>query len=200
MDELMGEVIGAIILAAGKSERMGGEPKALLRYDGLTFLDHILGSMEGLPIEYRVVVAGRHFSRIASHTKSVPVVLNPDYETGMTTSFQVGIRSLPEGIDGALIFLVDHPAVSGATIRALLSHRDQGDVVVPVREGRRGHPVYFTRRFLDEVLNLSPQTGVHTLVRGQGRRLVEVPVGDPGVLTDVDTPEDFRRLRRDSDS
>jgi molybdenum cofactor cytidylyltransferase len=187
-------VIGAIILAAGKSERMGGKPKALLRYDGLTFLDHILRSMEGTRIQHRVVVAGLHHSEIKAHSKSVPVVFNPDYEQGMTTSFQAGIRSLPEGIEGALIFLVDHPAVSGATVRALLAHQGEGDVVVPVREGRRGHPVLFSRRFLDAVLKLSPRVGVNTAVRRLGGKLVEVAVDDPGILTDVDTPEDFRRL------
>lgn len=189
----MGAVVGALILAAGKSERMGGEPKALLSYQGLTFLEHILRSMEGAEIGYRVVVAGRHFDEIAADA-TVPVVFNPDYETGMTTSFQVGIRSLPGEVDAALIFLVDHPAVSGSTVQALVAHRGRGDVVVPVRRGRRGHPVLFSRRFLDEVLKLPPGVGVNTCVRAQGDRVVEVTVDDPGILTDVDTPEDFRRL------
>lgn len=186
-------MIAALVLAGGKSERMGS-PKALLRFEGETFVERILRVVDESQIGPRVVVAGEHLAEIRVVLGDVPVVFNPDYESGMTTSFQAGIRALPEDVEGVVVFLVDHPLVSSDTVRALLGHRQAARVVVPVYRGRRGHPVYFSREFMSRILAVGPEVGVNTLVRSENDRVVEVPLQDPGVLVDVDTPEDFRRL------
>ena len=186
-------MIAAVILAAGKSERMGSA-KALLPYGGHTFLDRILASIDECGISHRVIVAGAHFREIAAHAPSLRVVFNPDYDMGMTTSFQAGIRALPEGVDGAIVFLVDHPLISPGTIRALLAAGGAAEVILPVYKGRRGHPVLFSRRFLDEILELPASVGVNHLVRSRPERVAEVVVNDPGVLVDIDTPDDLERL------
>jgi molybdenum cofactor cytidylyltransferase len=187
--------ISAIVLAAGKSERMG-RPKALLSLRGRTFIENILGVISRSPVEQTVVVVGHHRDEIEPHiTTSARIVFNPDYEQGMITSIQAGIRSLPPGTSGALLFLVDHPLVDSESIHLLVANAAPDRIVVPVFEGRRGHPVFFGAMVLEEVLALSTSEGANIVVRRDPSRIVQVPVNSPGVLVDVDTPEDFRKLQ-----
>jgi molybdenum cofactor cytidylyltransferase len=112
----------------------------------------------------------------------------------MNTSVQAGIRALPAGLDGVAVFLVDHPMVDRQTIDALVDRLAPGRIVVPVHDGRRGHPVIFAADLFDEILGLAPDQGLNTVVRRQAERVVEVFVENPGVLRDIDTREQFERL------
>src|SRR3989304_268869 len=98
-------MFAAIILSAGKSERMG-RPKALLRIHGRTFLENILAAISKASISATVVVAGHHRDEIGRQIKLRSIVFNPDYEKGMITSIQAGIRALPQAAEGAFLFLV----------------------------------------------------------------------------------------------
>jgi len=186
-------MVGAIILSAGKSERMGS-PKALLRYRGMSFLSTILAAIASARIEPVIVVAGHHYDLISQVFPILQIVFNPDYEKGMSTSVQAGIRALPDGLDGAAVFLVDHPLIDRQTIDALLARLAPGHIVVPVHNGRRGHPVIFASNLFGEILDLSPDQGLNTVVKRIPERVVEVFVENPGVLRDIDTPEQFARL------
>ena len=186
-------MISAIVLAAGKSERMG-RPKALLPYRGRTFLENILDAISPTSVHDTVVVIGHHRDEINANVKIPRWVFNPDYEPGMITSFQTGIRSLPEDAQGAFLFLVDHPVVESSTITALLDNFAPGRIVVPVYKSKRGHPVLFSREVLQEILALPPSQGANIVVRKDPGRIIEVPVESPGILVDVDTPEEFEKL------
>jgi molybdenum cofactor cytidylyltransferase len=178
-----------------------GAPKALLRFRGKTFLDHILDAISSSAVDRTIVVVGHHRREIESHVRpDVGLVFNPDYEHGMVTSFQAGIRALPPGVDGALLFLVDHPIVDLATIESLLPHTGLNRIVLPVFEGRRGHPVFFGRAVLDEIIALSPDQGANIVVRRDPSRVIEVPASSSGILADIDTPEDFQNLQNDYES
>jgi molybdenum cofactor cytidylyltransferase len=193
-------LIGAIVLAAGKSERMG-TPKALLTFRGKTFLEHILDAIPLSAVDRTIVVVGHHRREIESHVRpNISLVFNPDYERGMVTSFQTGIRALPDGTDGALLFLVDHPIVDPATIESILPHTAPNRIVLPVFEGRRGHPVFFGRLVLNEIIALSPDQGANIVVRKDPSRVIEVPVSSAGILADIDTPEDFQNLQNEYES
>jgi molybdenum cofactor cytidylyltransferase len=187
-------LIAAIVLAAGKSERMG-QPKALLIYHGRTFLEQILGTIRESSIESTVVVLGHDRESIESSVSLGVSVFNEDYEKGMTTSFQAGIRALAPEVDGAVIFLVDHPVVDPQTVDLLISKFLPGRIVLPLHKGRRGHPVLFSREVLEEILELSPTSGANVVVRRSQERITEVEVSQPGILVDIDTPENFERLK-----
>jgi molybdenum cofactor cytidylyltransferase len=189
-------MIAAIVLAAGKSERMG-RPKALLPIRGRTFLENILISISLSSIQHTVVVVGRHRDEIARSLVMPNVVFNPDYEQGMITSFQAGIRALPENTAGAMLFLVDHPIVEPSTIESLNANFAPGRIVVPVFQGRRGHPVLFAASVLEEILALPSSQGANIVVRRDPKRIIEAPVNAPGILVDIDTPEQFEKLQHD---
>ncbi len=174
-----------------------GQPKALLPYRGSTFLEHILGAIEESSIDETVVVVGHHREAITARIDLRSVVYNEDYEAGMVTSLQAGIRVLPDDASGAVIFLVDHPVIGPKTIDALLSRFKPGSILLPVYGGRRGHPVLFSRAVLDEILALPATAGANTVVRRRAERVIEVEVDEPGILVDVDTPEQLESLRSD---
>jgi len=213
-------LIAAIVLAAGKSERMGS-PKALLQLRGRPFLEHILDAIAKSSIGDAVIVLGHHKDEIKRALTSSPlplgegserkragegsstpgpqrerasIVFNPNYELGMVTSIQAGIRALPPGVDGAMLFLVDHPLVDPQTIDALIKNLRPGHIVLPTFQGRRGHPVLFSAALFDEILALPATQGANMIVRRDPTRITEVPLNDRGILVDIDTPEQFGKL------
>lgn len=189
---------GAIVLTGGKSERMGS-PKALLRFKGRTFLEHILDAIRSAGIEQITVVVGHHRDEIAGAFPALPLVFNPDYEQGMSTSVKAGVRALPAGIDGAGIFLVDHPLIAATTIRLLAGSLRPGHILLPTHSGRRGHPVFVAADLFGEILDLTPDKGLNTVVRRDPARVITLAVADRGVLQDIDTPEEFEKLLRQSE-
>jgi molybdenum cofactor cytidylyltransferase len=186
-------LISAIVLAAGKSERMG-RPKALLPFRGRTFLENILDAISESSIKNTIIVIGHHRADITARLNLPNLIFNADYEQGMVTSFQTGIRALPRDCAGAVLFLVDHPVVEPVTIDALVQSFAPNRIVVPVFNGRRGHPVLFAAEVLQEILALPSSQGANIVVRKDPGRIVEVAVDSPGILVDVDTPEDFEKL------
>ena len=191
-------MISAIVLAAGKSERMG-RPKALLPFHGRTFLENILDAISRSSIGHTVVVLGHHREAIEREIIELPfTVFNPDYEQGMITSFQAGIRVLPPGTSGTFLFLVDHPLVDPVTIEALIARQTPNMIVLPTFEGRRGHPVLFASQVLEEIVALPEGQGANIVVRRNPDRIIEVSVDAPGILVDIDTPEEFQKLMKGS--
>jgi len=191
-------MICAIVLAAGKSERMG-RPKALLEFHGRTFLDNILQAISRTSIGHTVVVVGHHRREIEQQdVRGASLVFNPDYEKGMVTSLQTGIRSLPPDSDGAFLFLVDHPVVESETVEALIPGAARNRIVQPTYLGRRGHPVFLGNDVLMEILALPSSQGADVVVRRDPGRIIEIPVNTPGILVDVDTPEDYGQLGQEA--
>jgi len=174
-----------------------GRPKALLPIQGRTFLENILDAVSRTSIEDTIVVLGHHRDQIERSVSWPSVVFNPDYEQGMITSFQAGIRKLSWDTTGAFLFLVDHPLVEPATIESMIMNLAPNRIVLPTFEGRRGHPVLFSSEVLEEILALGPSEGANIVVRKNPDRIIEVPVNAPGILVDIDTPEQFERLRKD---
>ena len=178
-----------------------GRPKALLPIGEKTFLDNILDAISRSRVEHTVVVVGHHREEIERVVHPpVTVVFNPNYEEGMITSLQTGIRALPSEAVAALLFLVDHPLVNPETIELLVSKAQPNRIVLPVFEGRRGHPVLFGADILQEILALTSLQGANIVVRKDPSRIIEVPVNFRGILADIDTPDDFQKLQNEHES
>jgi len=186
----------AVIPAAGRSHRMG-TPKALLDAGGMSFLARILSSLrEGGAGPLFVVVRDMAdpAAREARDHGGEPI-LNPDPSTGPVSSLQAGIRSLSDEAAAVLFAPVDHPLFSPETVRALIRGfvETQAPLVVPAFEGWRGHPVLFGRVLFPELLEEDLPEGARTVVRRYLGERLQLPVDDPGILADLDTPEEYRR-------
>ena len=188
--------VAGLILAAGESRRMGS-PKALLKYGPETFLD-TLTALFGQRCFTVIVVLGAHAAEIrAAATRPATFIVNPDYARGMTTSMQCGLRAIPPDADGVLFTLVDHPAASAATLDALLAPLDSHRatlVRVPRYHAKRGHPIWFSRDLTPEFLAIPPDGAAREVVRRFVDRTEFLDLDDPGIVADIDSPEDYRAL------
>ena len=178
---------------------MKGQPKALLQLHGRAFLERVLSAIGDAGITTTAVVVGHHRKEITAAFPRQSFVFNPDYEKGMSTSVQAGILSLPPGIEGAGVFLVDQPCIDAETIGKLMGELKPGSIVLPVFGGRRGHPVFFAADLFGEITALPPHQGLNAVVRRIPRRVVEVDVANQTVLEDIDTPDQFENLLRRGD-
>ncbi len=196
--------VATIVLSAGESRRMG-TPKALLPVGSggteQSFLGRVLATARAAAAPV-VVVLGHHASAIRAGVElaSVHVIENPSPELGMLSSLKVGLRALaesPADITGVLAWPVDHPLVRPATVARLLEEHaaHPGRAIVPRFEGRGGHPALFARTLWPALLALPDDGGARGLYERQPRAVVRIDVDDPGVVHDVDTPDDYRKLR-----
>ncbi len=194
-------MIAGIVLAGGKSSRMG-QPKALLPIGsaGDTFLDRVTRTLLDAGIQDVVVVVGADAAaiRAAARPRSgVRIVDNPDHDQGQLTSLLAGLRAVDAArTTAALMTLIDVPLVSAATVRTLIAaHREHGAPVVrPVSNGRHGHPVIFSREVFVELQRADPADGAKPVVRAHAADMIEVPIDDEGAFTDIDTREDYERF------
>jgi molybdenum cofactor cytidylyltransferase len=141
-----------------------------------------------------IVVLGAHAVRIREGAlRPATFVINPDYQRGQTTSMQCGLRAVPAGAEGVLFTLVDHPAVSPATFDALLA-APRPMVRVPRFQGRRGHPIWFSRELIAEFLELPENGAARDIVRSHALQTEFLDVDDAGILADIDDPAAYSRL------
>ena len=189
-------MIGAIVLAAGLSRRMGTQ-KLLLPFGGASMIAHIVDQVLASVVEQVIVVVGRDGEAIeeALGWRSVTIVTNPAPDSEMLDSVRCGLRALPEECKAALVALGDQPAITANTINEMAQAflASGRGIVMPVHEGRRGHPLLFSLRFRDEVLTQYDDTGLRWLLHAHPDEVYELSFADPGVIADVDLPEDYRR-------
>ena len=192
--------IAAVVLAAGKSTRMG-RSKPLLPWDGRTVIEAIVSRLLMARISDIVVVTGYKGQGVAQALAHYPVQLvhNPDYDQGeMLSSLKAGLSVLPETTAGCLVVLGDQPTLDGRVIgqiKAAFAAR-AGDIIAPVYRGERGHPVLFGRRYWPELLALEHGAPRDVLCR-YPKSVTLVEAANDSILCDIDTPEQYRweRLR-----
>lgn len=194
--------VAGLILAAGRSRRMGPLNKVLAEVDGTPMVIAAIRSFREAGVDPVLVVTGHEADEIEAALAGAPVevVRNPRYEDGMGTSVAEGVAALEEIVDGVLIGLADMPRVSADTVRRLLQAFEAaapGDasVWVPVHRGKRGNPVLWSAFFFPELETLAGDIGGRALLSDHAEAVHEVPVDDPGVLLDVDTRDALDRAR-----
>jgi molybdenum cofactor cytidylyltransferase len=183
----------AIILAAGASSRMG-RPKPLLLLDGETFLDRLIGAFSGIcrPI---TVVLGYDADRIRAGIRraaAAQFVDNPEPDRGMLSSLQCGLAHIGNELDAVLFTPADLPSIHSSTIAAVAG--SDAPVVIPRCGGRNGHPVRVSRAIAEELLALPPGAQARDVLQRHRSETLFVNVDDPGILHDVDTPQDYEAL------
>jgi molybdenum cofactor cytidylyltransferase len=196
---LSSTAISALLLAAGKGERMGGV-KQLLSLGEQRMIEASLHNLQVSRVDEIIVVLGFAADEIrplVEGTERVKVVINPRFAEGMSTSIHQGLREIDPRATGILIALADQPFIPPEVINALIEGFATGaqGIVLPAYEGRRGHPVILDRKkYEGELLKLQGDVGGKEIVGKHPEDVLEVEVASQGVLMDIDAPEDYQGI------
>ena len=192
--------VAAIVLAAGRSTRMGAVNKMLAEIGGKPLVRIAAEQAIASHAQPVIVVTGHEREKVGAALKGLPVRLvhNKDFAEGLGTSLKTGIGAVPEEADAAIVCLGDMPQVDVALINRLIAAFDPERgalVVVPNIEGRRGNPVVWSRRFFHDLMSIQGDVGARHLIGNYAEAVVEVPVAGDAALTDVDTPESLSAVK-----
>jgi molybdenum cofactor cytidylyltransferase len=189
-------MICAIILAAGLSSRMGVQ-KLLLPFGGKTVIGHIVDQLLVSSIDEIHVVVGHNADQIFAELsgRAISIVNNPDYKSGMLSSVRCGLKSLPEKCRVVMVVLGDQPSISTELIDQMLKSfaATEKDILVPLYQGKRGHPILFSVKYRDEIMMHYDDMGLRGLMHEHSEEVFELEVPTASVLCDMDYPEDYRR-------
>lgn len=195
-------MIPAVILAAGLSSRMGGRTKALLPLPGGdTFLTRIVRTLLDAGVDDIVAVTGHEHERVAASLAAAEIrpriVVNRRYREGQSSSVLAALDAVDRpGVQAIMLTLVDVPLVSVATVEKVLKRYREGraTVVRPVHGDKHGHPVILDRALFARLRAADPAEGIKPVVRENVSAAGDVEVEDEGALSDIDTPDAYRRL------
>ncbi len=185
--------VGAVVLAAGLSRRMGGGNKLLLEIEGVPLVARVADAALASRARPVVVVTGHEAARVCAALagRAVAFAHNPDYAAGLSASLRTGLAALPAEVDGAIVCLADMPWVRAAHIDALLdafAASGSRAICVPSYAGQRGNPVLWPACCFGEIAALTGDQGARSVLERHADGVCHVPIADPGVTLDVDTP------------
>jgi molybdenum cofactor cytidylyltransferase len=195
-----GKHVAAVVLAAGRSTRMGAVNKMIAQIGGKPLVR--IATEQALASSARpvIVVTGHQREKVETALKGLDVRLvhNQDYAEGLGTSLRVGIAAVPDNADGAIVCLGDMPQVDAKLIDVLLDAFDPASgamIVVPTIDGRRGNPVVWARRFFPDLMSIGGDFGARYLIGSYAEAVAEVAVAGEAALVDVDTPESLSAVK-----
>jgi len=194
--------VSAVVLAAGRSTRMG-EAKQLLRIDEQTMLERTIENVSASRVEEAVLVLGFEAESIrrelpAALLDGVKIVVNENHQSGMASSLREGLAAVNLESDAALIVLADQPLVRPETMNLIVEQYRGSDaeIVIPHYQGSRGNPVLLGRSVFAEAMALEGDVGCRSIFAQHTKGILRVDVDDPGILADIDSREDYERLFR----
>lgn len=193
--------IAAVVLAAGRSSRMGAANKLLADVDGVPMVRRAVDAALASSARPVIVVTGNEQGKVQAALRGCKAtfVHNPGFADGMSTSLRAGLAALPDRTDGVLICLGDMPLVTPAVLDRLIGAFNPLEgraICVPTWNGKRGNPVLWDRRFFTEIAGLAGDVGAKHLIGEHADLVAEVAMPDDAVLTDIDTPEALASLRQ----
>jgi molybdenum cofactor cytidylyltransferase len=190
--------VSAIVLAAGASERFGS-PKQLVDIAGVPMITHVLRQVLASSVDETVVVLGCSAEQIAPHIPSgCRVVVNTDWQKGLSSSLQAGLRTMDPKAEAALFVLADQPRLTREGIEHILQayYGTTRSIVVPMSEGRRGTPALFDRKLFPALCTLRGDVGGREVMAQMPDEILTVDIPSPEMFLDVDTRHDYERFLR----
>jgi molybdenum cofactor cytidylyltransferase len=191
-------IIG-IILSAGESKRMG-MPKQLLPWGKSIILQQVIDNSSASRLGMILLVLGSKADEITGKIKlssKTRIVVNLDFKEGMSSSVKCGVKNAPEEAEAYMLLLGDQPFIGSDIINKLIDCYQKGThgIIIPVYDGKKGHPVIFDARYKPELLTIG-EGGAKVVVDNHVPDIFEIVVESPEILTDIDTPQDYQKARK----
>ena len=197
--------IAGLVLAAGRSTRMGAANKLTEKIDGKAMVRHVAQAAADADLSGLYVVTGNAPEAVREALAGLEFeeIHNPDFRSGLATSLGAGIRHLSDkgDLDGVVVLLGDMPLVTADLIGRLVSAFSPAEgrlICVPTSGGKRGNPILWSARFFPDMTRVQGDTGAKHLLGENAEWLAEVPVDDSAIFRDIDTPEALDQLRTES--
>ena len=191
--------VWAILTAAGESTRMG-RPKPLLPWCGATLVERQVSALADAGAVHVVVVVGHEADAVIPYVThpGASYVVNLDFLSGKATSVKAGLRAVSKGADAILLLAVDQPRPATVISRVIEAHLEAAALITSPRfEGHGGHPLIFAASLRAELEAISEETqGIRQVFQAHRHEVNEVPIDDPVVRLDLNTPEDYERAKR----
>jgi molybdenum cofactor cytidylyltransferase len=191
----MQPMISAILLAAGKSQRMG-KPKQLMPFGQSTIVEQAIDNLLGSAVDEVIVVVGYRAKEVTKTiaAKSVKIMFNPNYQQGMSTSIIAGLILVDPKSQAVMLALGDQPLVDSQTINRLIDefYNHGKGIAIPTYQGRRGHPITFAIKYKQKLLELKGDVGGREIIKDHPGDILEVAVDSESVISDIDTRADYR--------
>ena len=192
--------LAVIVLAAGRSTRMGGPNKLLALFEGKPLVRHCVENALAAAVGPVLVVTGHQGAEVRAALAGLAVrfVDNPAFATGLASSLKAGVAALDEPTQGAIVMLGDMPLVPPLVLRRLVGvfgEQPEAQAVVPTTLGERGNPVLISRALFPAVAGISGDIGARKLIEAAGIQVAEAAVDDAGIHSDIDTPEALAELK-----
>jgi molybdenum cofactor cytidylyltransferase len=187
--------IAGLILAAGCSSRMGDENKLMMPFQGKPMLNHVVNASLNSNLTQTFVVVGHQSSEIKNLVQSddIQCVENEQWETGMASSIVAGISQLKQ-FDGFLILLGDMPLVTPELINEIIVHSSADKIVIPIKDGLHGNPVFFGSKFRDELLTLYGDSGAKKVIQNNLSSMIKIKIQSNTIFKDYDTKESLESV------
>lgn len=191
--------VGAVLLAAGEGQRMGGVAKSLIRLQGVPLINRLLVAMSGAGVDEVVVVTGYARDAVEAAVAGFPVTLahNDNYKDGQQGSVRVGLEVLGANCDAVLVVLADQPLIGAADLTELIAafkKRGQGHVLVPIVNGQRGNPIVLDEVARAQIHASGTNLACRNLIDRNPELVYVYETANTRFVTDLDMPEDLIRL------
>ncbi|HPF46912.1 MAG: nucleotidyltransferase family protein [Alphaproteobacteria bacterium] len=187
--------ITAIVLAAGKSTRMGEDNKLLLTFNDKTMVSHVIDQLMASNLDDIIVVTGHEHEKVkAGIGQPVKFTHNPDYDIGLSASLKAGMAALHKDCDGVMICLGDMPYISSAHYKRLISEFQADKIVAPTRHGKIGNPIIFSSKFFPDFDTLQGDKGARKLLQNYQDDVISVDLETDAILNDIDTPDSYNQI------
>lgn len=195
-------MIVSLILAAGMGKRMGQLKQTLPWGEGI-LLEQVIKVHHQAGVTPISVVVGHEAQEIKARLSHLDVIWidNPAYREGMGSSLRAGIKGLPRETTGVLLSLGDLPLIKPDTLRQIMEiHRSkQAEIIIPVYQGKKGHPVFLGKGFFSQLLTVQGDMGARQIIKNNEDQVHYLNVKDKGIIQDIDDLDTYTRLKREKE-
>ena len=188
-------MISSILLAAGKSKRMGGENKLIKKYKNILLINHSINNILNSSIDEVIIVLGYQkeiIEKMVNKNKKIKLVFNKNFESGMASSIKIGLNNISENSKAFFICLADMPFINQNIYNKMIRAINSKEIIVPIHDNQQGNPVLFSINIKKEIMKIDGDVGAKKILEQNKEKIFNLHFNDKAIISDFNTPESFK--------